>query len=234
MEQCFKIDRLTEVRYNDSMWSQELTNSVATTRVVAVVIIEDAAGAVPMAEALAAGGVRHIELTLRTDAALAAISAITAAVPEMVVGAGTVLTAEQVHQAQDAGAAFAVAPAFSPPVLAEAAKVGLPFAPGVATPTDIEAAWNAGCTVMKLFPAQPMGGPAYLKSVNAAYRHLGISFIPLGGVNEGNMNSWLEMPEVLAIGGSWLASPDLLKNRQWDTITDNAREAVRIASGARS
>jgi 2-dehydro-3-deoxyphosphogluconate aldolase/(4S)-4-hydroxy-2-oxoglutarate aldolase len=234
MKQCFKIDRWPEVQYTANMWSQELANSIATTRVVAVIIIEDAKDAVPMARALAAGGVRHIELTLRTDAALPAIAAITSAVPEMIVGAGTVLTAEQVRQAQDAGAAFAVAPAFSPPVLTEAARVGLPFAPGVATPTDIEAAWNTGCTVMKLFPAQSLGGPAYLRSVNAAYRHLGISFIPLGGVNQENMNTWLEMPEVLAIGGSWLASPALLKKQEWTTITANARNALNIASGDQS
>jgi 2-dehydro-3-deoxyphosphogluconate aldolase / (4S)-4-hydroxy-2-oxoglutarate aldolase len=219
------------VSYHHLMWSDQLQDALAASRIIAVVVIDDQKDAVPTARALVRGGITHVELALRTEASLAALEAIAREVPEMTVGAGTILSAEQVRAAHDAGARFAVSPGLSPAVVAEAEKIGLPFAPGIATPTDIEAAWNMGCRVLKLFPAQPMGGAKYLKSVNAAYRHLGLSFIPLGGVSLSNLEEWLSMPEILAVGGSWPATGDLIRAGKWDEIEANARAATdRIAA----
>ncbi|WP_076490011.1 bifunctional 4-hydroxy-2-oxoglutarate aldolase/2-dehydro-3-deoxy-phosphogluconate aldolase [Alkalispirochaeta americana] len=208
------------------MWSDQLYGALAASRIIVVVVIDDKKDAVPTARALARGGITHVELALRTDASLAALEAISREVPEMTVGAGTVLLPAQVRAARDAGAHFAVSPGLSPAVVAEAEKIGLPFAPGIATPTDIEKAWNMGCRVLKLFPANPMGGAKYLKSVNAAYRHLGLSFIPLGGVRLANLDEWLAMPEILAVGGSWPAADDLIRAGKWDEIETNAQAAT--------
>lgn len=216
--------------YDQTMWSQDVQDTLTESGIIVVVVVDDKNDAVPTARALVRGGINHIELALRTKASLAALEAISVEVPTMNVGAGTILSADQLHAARDAGARFAVSPGLSPAVVAEAEKIGLPFAPGVATPTEIEAAWNMGCRVLKLFPAQPMGGAKYLKSVNAAYRHLGLSFIPLGGVSPANLDEWLSMPEVLAIGGSWPATSDLIRAGRWDEIEANANVATdRIA-----
>jgi 2-dehydro-3-deoxyphosphogluconate aldolase/(4S)-4-hydroxy-2-oxoglutarate aldolase len=147
----------------------------------------------------------------------------------MTVGAGTVLSADQVRLVREIGVQFAVAPGCNPEVVTAAAEADLPFAPGVATPSDIEAAHGRGCTVLKLFPATALGGPSYLKSVNAAYRHLGLRFIPTGGVTAETMVDWLAMPEVLAVGGSWLAPAALLHEQNWDEIERRARDAVERA-----
>ena len=208
------------------MWSQEITKSLERAGIVAVVVLDREQDAVPTARALLRGGVSHMEPTLRTEAAPAALQAIVREVPEMTVGAGTVLTAEQVARVTEIGVRFAVAPGFNPAVAAAAATAGLSFAPGVATPSDIEAAYYHGCRVLKLFPATPLGGPQFLKSVNAAYRHLGLRFIPTGGVTAETMTDWLALPEVLAVGGSWLAPAGLIRDGNWDEIERRARDAV--------
>ncbi|MFW5826472.1 MAG: bifunctional 4-hydroxy-2-oxoglutarate aldolase/2-dehydro-3-deoxy-phosphogluconate aldolase [Alkalispirochaeta sp.] len=208
------------------MWSQDITKSLERAGVIAVVVLDREQDAVPTARALLRGGISHMEPTLRTEAAPAALEAIVREVPEMVVGAGTVLRAEQVAQVKQIGVQFAVAPGFNPVVAAAAAEAGLPFAPGVATPSDIEAAYYHGCRVLKLFPATPLGGPKFLKSVNAAYRHLGLRFIPTGGVTAETMADWLALPEVLAVGGSWLAPTGLIREGNWDEIERRARDAV--------
>lgn len=207
------------------MFADDLYEDIAKSRIIAVVVVDDVDNAVPTAQSLVRGGVIHIELALRTDVSLAALEAIARNVPEMTVGAGTILTPEQLRQARSAGARFAVSPGFTPAVVNEAKTLGMSFAPGIATPSEIEAAWNMGCTVQKLFPAQPLGGASYLKSVNAAYRHLNLSFIPLGGVSPNNVGDWLALPEVVAVGGSWLANRDLIRSKQWDKIESNARVA---------
>ncbi len=208
------------------MWSQEITKSLERAGIVAVVVLDREQDAVPTARALLRGGVSHMEPTLRTEAAPAALQAIVREVPEMTVGAGTVLTAEQVARVTEIGVRFAVAPGFNPAVAAAAATAGLSFAPGVATPSDIEAAYYHGCRVLKLFPATPLGGPQFLKSVNAAYRHLGLRFIPTGGVTAETMTDWLALPEVIAVGGSWLAPAGLIRDGNWDEIERRARDAV--------
>ena len=203
-----------------------LAATVEKAGIVAVLVVDDANDAVPLARALLAGGVNVMELTLRTPAALDALREIKANVPEMLAGVGTILTPEQVTAVVEAGAAFGVAPGANPRILAAARAAGLSFAPGVSTATDIEIAVENGCKVLKLFPCEPLGGLAYLKAVAAPYAHLGLKYIPLGGVNAKNMAAYLSEPLIAALGGSWLAPRDLVKAANWDAITALAAEAV--------
>jgi len=211
-----------------------LQAEIKRTGVMAVLVVDDAEDAVPLAHALLAGGVNAMELTLRTPAAVEALRRIRAEVPEMIAGVGTVLTPQQVREVHAAGAAFAVAPGINPRVVREAAAAGLPFAPGICTPTDIEMALEEGCKLLKLFPAEPQGGLAYLKSIAAPYQHLGVSFVPLGGVSAANAADYLASPLVAALGGSWIAPRDLIKAHDWDSITAKAREIIGIVAKARA
>ena len=211
------------------IFPEELKQSVRRAGVVAVLMRERAADAVPLARALLAGGVTAIELTLRTEAAWECLRLIRVEVPEMCVGVGTILQPEQAAQAREMGASFGVAPGMNPRVVDEAARVGLPFAPGVCTPTDIELALERGCRVMKLFPAEPMGGLPYLRTIAAPFAHLGVQFIPLGGVTALNARQYLAEPAVLAIGGSWLAPKPMVAGGDWQGITALASAAVELA-----
>ncbi|MBL9130627.1 MAG: bifunctional 4-hydroxy-2-oxoglutarate aldolase/2-dehydro-3-deoxy-phosphogluconate aldolase [Verrucomicrobiaceae bacterium] len=211
----------------------QITQHLRRTGVIAVLMIDRVDDAVPLARALLAGGVDCIELTLRTDAALESLRRITAEVPEMVVGVGTILTPKQANDALEAGACFGVAPGMNPRVVAEAARIGLPFAPGVCTPTDIELALEAGCKVLKFFPSEPSGGLIYLRSIVAPFAHLGVQFIPLGGVSAANAANYLKEPSVLALGGSWLAPKEIVAKGGWDVITALAREASGIVKQVR-
>lgn len=210
----------------------EFQSVIVENPVVAVLIIDDARDAVPVAEALVAGGVKSIELTLRTDAAIEALAAIKKGVPEILAGVGTVIFPEQVRPIVDAGADFAVAPGFSRGVVEAALTLGLPFAPGIATPSDIEAAVPFGFRVLKFYPAEAMGGLPYLTAMSAPYRHLGLSFVPLGGVNTGNLTEYLGSPLIAAVGGSWIAKRELIKAKDWETIRRNAAEATALAARA--
>ena len=207
---------------------ETLLSQLEQTRVIAVLMIDDENDAVPVARALLAGGVNCIELTLRTPVAMEALRCIRAAVPEMVVGVGTILNVQQVNEVKAAGAAFGVAPGMNPRVVAEATRIGLPFAPGVCTPTDIELAIEQGCRLLKFFPSEPSGGLAYLRTISAPFAHLGVRFIPLGGVGAGNAAAYLQEPTVLALGGSWLAPRDLIAKKDWSQITANAAEVMDL------
>jgi 2-dehydro-3-deoxyphosphogluconate aldolase/(4S)-4-hydroxy-2-oxoglutarate aldolase len=206
----------------------ELFSRIESCGVIAVLVIDNASDAVPLAHALAAGGIDVMELTLRTDAAFDSLTVIRREVPEMLAGVGTVLTPAQVIEAHSAGAAFAVAPGLNRRVVVAAQELGLPFAPGIATPSDMESALELGCRDTKFFPAEPSGGLDYLKSLAAPYAHLGVRYIPLGGVNEENMATYLSSPLILAVGGSWIAPRDLINDQQFDTIRDRAASARRI------
>ena len=210
-----------------------LAHRVETCGIVAVLVVDRVDDAVPLAKALLAGGVDVMELTLRTPAAIDALKAIRAAVPEMLAGVGTILTTDQVKQVVEAGAAFGVAPGLNPRILAAARAIGLSFAPGILTPSDVEIAVEHGCKILKLFPAEPSGGLAYLKAMAAPYAHLGLKFIPLGGLNAKNMASYLADPNIAALGGSWLAPRDLIKSGEWDKITALAAEAAQIIKSTR-
>jgi 2-dehydro-3-deoxyphosphogluconate aldolase/(4S)-4-hydroxy-2-oxoglutarate aldolase len=210
------------------MIPEEISARIKKTGIVAVLIIDREEDAVPLAKALLAGGIDVMELTLRTEAALGALRRIRAAVPEMLAGVGTVLTPAQADDAKYAGAEFAVSPGMNPRVVKAADDAGLPFAPGILTPSDIEQALECGCRMLKFFPAESSGGLAYLKAMAAPYLHLGVSFIPLGGVNEKNMASYLADPLIDAVGGSWLAPRDAIREGRWDEITALAKAAREI------
>jgi len=202
--------------------------------VVAVLVIDRVEDAVPLARALVAGGIRAIELTLRTGAAIASVAEIRQHVPEIALGIGTVLTADQVDLVCDAGARFGVAPGTNRTVIERAIERGLPFFPGVATPSDIERAVQLGCRVLKFFPAEASGGLDYLTSMAAPYDNLQLSYLPLGGVGPGNLNRYLADPRVLCVGGSWIARREMIESRQWDTITQRAAEARRMVDRLRN
>jgi 2-dehydro-3-deoxyphosphogluconate aldolase/(4S)-4-hydroxy-2-oxoglutarate aldolase len=193
--------------------------------VAAVLVIDDVKDAVPVAQALLDGGIDVMELTLRTPAALDALTAIRTEVPEMLAGIGTILRPDQVHQVHQAGAAFGVAPGTNPRVVETAQHVGLPFAPGILTPSDIEAAVELGCRDLKFFPAEPAGGLGYLKSLASPYTHLGVRFIPLGGMNPENLGAYLIDPLILAVGGSWLAPRPMIRSGEWLGIRELATTA---------
>ena len=200
-------------------------------RVVPVVSIDDAADAVGLADALAAGGLPMIEVTFRTDAASDAIAAIRTARPDVLVGAGTVLDPATVDRAIAAGAAFLVAPGFSPAVVAKAADHGVAMLPGAVTPTEIEMALAAGFRLVKFFPAEASGGVRYIKAVAAPYR--GVRFVPTGGVTPANLAEYLAVPAVAACGGTWIAPADAIRAHRWDEIARAAAEAVAIARAVR-
>jgi 2-dehydro-3-deoxyphosphogluconate aldolase / (4S)-4-hydroxy-2-oxoglutarate aldolase len=208
------------------LFKPEVIEKIQRTGVIAVLVVDQAEDAVPLANALAAGGITVMELTLRTPAAIDALKRIVAEVPEITAGVGTVITPEQVRQISQAGAAFGVAPGLNRRVLDEAKRVGLPFAPGVVTPSDIETALEYNCRLLKFFPAEPAGGLAYLQGMAAPYAHLNIRYIPLGGINEQNMRPYLADPIVAALGGSWLAPRKLIQQKNWTQITENARRAI--------
>ena len=189
--------------------------------------VEKAEHAVPLTKALLAGGIDAIELTLRTPAAMDALKAVCANVPEMLTGVGTILTPKLVTEVKLAGADFGVAPGMNPRVIRAAQEAGLPFAPGIATPSDLEAAIELGCRFVKFFPAEASGGIPYLRSMGAPYRHLGIQYFPLGGLNAENMVEYLKEPNVPTIGGSWIVKKELVNNEDWDGITARAADVIK-------
>ena len=200
-------------------------------RVVPVAVIENAAHAVPLAQALLRGGLDIIEVTFRTAAAEQCIRNIVAACPLMLVGAGTLLTPEQVDQAVDAGAKFGVSPGINEKVVLRAKARGLAFVPGVMTPSEIELGLELGCKILKFFPAETAGGIKALQAFASPYAHTGVKFLPLGGVSPANAPAYLALPVVGAIGGSWIAEKKLINEQRWDEITRLAAEAVKLAGG---
>lgn len=212
----------------------EIIKKIDDAGIIAVIILDEIKHAVPLAEALLKGGVDSIELTLRTPAAMDAAKIIKKEVPEITLGFGTVLTTEQVRAVTDVGADFAVAPGCNPKIIKEAQKQNLSFAPGIMTPTDIEMAVELGCRVIKYFPAETSGGMKHLESMVAPYNYLGLSFIPLGGVNINNAGNYLESPLITAVGGSWVAKRPLIQSENWEAITNNAREIRALINQIRN
>lgn len=208
-----------------SQFSEEMLQKVSECGAIAVLVIDEAVNAVPTAKALLDGGICAMELTLRTPAALEALANIRRELPEMLAGVGTILTPEQVAQAVEANAAFGVAPGLNENVVLAAQAAGLPFAPGIMTPSEIEKAVSLGCRELKLFPSEPLGGMKYLKSIAAPYAHLGLKYLPLGGLSLENIGPYVESPHLLALGGSWIAKRELIQTQDWTAITANARAA---------
>jgi 2-dehydro-3-deoxyphosphogluconate aldolase / (4S)-4-hydroxy-2-oxoglutarate aldolase len=191
--------------------------------VIPVIVIEDADQAVPLARALVAGGVRVLEVTLRTPAALGAISAIARHVPDAVVGVGTVTEMGQFAAARDAGARFAVSPGLTPALQEAARRAGLPWLPGVMTPSDVIAARAAGLRQLKLFPAQQAGGIGMLKALYGPFPD--VVFCPTGGITAATAPDFLALPNVACVGGSWLTPAGAMAAGDWATLTQLAAEA---------
>lgn len=196
---------------------------VVPDRVIPVVVLDDAAPAVPLADALSAGGIHVAEVTFRTAAAVPVIRAM-AGRDDMVVGAGTVINAEQVDRAADAGARFIVSPGLLPEVVNRARELDLPVVPGTVTPTEIMTALSLGIDLVKFFPAATFGGPAALKALGAPFPQ--VRFVPTGGVSPDNVADYLALPNVAAVGGSWMVSQKLVSDGAFDEITRLSREAV--------
>ncbi|MBQ1082280.1 MULTISPECIES: bifunctional 4-hydroxy-2-oxoglutarate aldolase/2-dehydro-3-deoxy-phosphogluconate aldolase [unclassified Nocardiopsis] len=194
--------------------------------VMPVVVVEDAEHAVPLARALVAGGLPGIEVTLRTPAALDAIERIAQEVPEAVVGAGTIVNGEQARSAAKAGARFLVSPGCTPSLARAMADTGLPALPGVATVSEAMALLELGLTELKFFPAEASGGAAFLKSLTGPLPQ--VRFCPTGGITARSAQSYLALPNVGCVGGSWLTPAALVGEGRWDEVTELAREAAAL------
>lgn len=207
--------------------------SLAAYRIVPVIAIDSVDYALPLADALLDGGLPAVEITFRTAAAKDVIRLLARERPQMLVGAGTVLDPDTVDAAFDAGARFALAPGCLPATIERAASRGLPFVPGVQTPSEVERARSLGCSLLKFFPAEAAGGLAMLEAIYAPYKHTGIRFIPTGGVSPANLSHYLQSAAVAAVGGTWLARPSDLQEGRFAEITERTREALRQRDACR-
>lgn len=201
--------------------------------VVPVVTVERVEQALPLADALIEGGLPITEVTFRTAAASEVIDCLVRERPQLFVGAGTVLSIENLRDAKKSGARFAVAPGLNPEVVVESGKIGLPIIPGVATASEIERGLTLGCRVLKLFPAALLGGPGLVGVLSGPFGHTGVKFMPSGGVSVENLAAYLAMPIVAAVGGTWIASKEAMAAGDWATIRARAREASQIVVNAR-
>ena len=199
---------------------------VAACGVVPVVVLEDAEQAVPTAKALLAGGINAMEITFRTSAAKASIARVAAEVPEMIVGAGTVINLEQLHDAVEAGAKFIVSPGTSEAIIAEAVKLGVPVMPGVVTPSEIMVGLKYGIEVFKFFPAETFGGLKAIKALSGPFPQ--IKFIPTGGINQNNAADYFKNPKIVAVGGSWMVTKDMVVSGDFAGITEKSAAATAL------
>lgn len=206
---------------------------IAEIGVVPVIAIDSVAQAVPLADALLEAGLPTAEITFRTDAAADVLARMRDERPELLLGAGTLLSPEQVRRAVDAGAAYGLAPGYDPAVVEAAATADLPFIPGVMTPSDITLAVGKGCRWMKFFPATAAGGPVMLKSIAAPFAYLRPMFIPTGGVSPDTLADWLALPQVAAVGGTWIATTQQLRAGDWSGIRSRASAAVAMVKQLR-
>ncbi len=206
-----------------------MLNELLKRPVIPVIVIDDANDAEPLAEALLAGGMDVIEVTCRTAAAPEALARIKKAFPEMLLGAGTVVTPDQAKMCIDTGVGFALAPGLNPDTVKFFQASDTLFIPGVMTPSETEQGLSLGCQLLKFFPAGAAGGVNMLKNFAAPYAPLGVKFCPTGGVNLDNMNDWLSLPVVSTIGGSWLATQRQIADKQWGVITDQVKAALAKA-----
>jgi 2-dehydro-3-deoxyphosphogluconate aldolase/(4S)-4-hydroxy-2-oxoglutarate aldolase len=207
------------------MTADEFVSKCSLTGIVPVVVLNDPEDAVPLAKAMMKGCLDIAEVTFRTDAAAESISRIAKEVPSMLVGAGTVKSVKQAQAALDAGAKFIVSAGFDGDVVDFCLENGVPVVPGVSTPTEIQMALKKGLGAVKIFPAGLLGGPSYLKSISGVYR--GIRILPTGGVNMDNMNDFLSVPAVFAVGGSWICPEKLVSEKRFDEITNIIDESYK-------
>ena len=215
------------------METTSIPEQIARGGIVPVIAIDRLEDALPLADALLAGGLSVIEITFRTNAAAQVIRKLATERPQMLVGAGTVLTPVNLELAHANGAAFAVAPGLNPRIVERAQSLGLPFMPGVATPSDIEAGLALGCKLLKFFPAEALGGTAMIEALSAPYKHAGVRFMPTGGVTPGNLETYLKLDSVVAVGGTWLARKEDLATGNWEAVTARCRAAQSIVARVR-
>jgi 2-dehydro-3-deoxyphosphogluconate aldolase / (4S)-4-hydroxy-2-oxoglutarate aldolase len=211
-------------------YEQEVLQRIEAIRLVPVIKIENVADAIPLGEALLAGGLPVAEVTFRTEAAEEAIRTLYNTYSELLVGAGTVLSIDQVKRAVDAGAKFIVSPGFNPTVVEYCVGEGIPVTPGINNPTGIEMGLELGLSVLKFFPAEASGGLTLLKAMSAPYAN--VRFMPTGGITTQNLQTYLGFDRVLACGGSWMVKTDLIANGEFDQISALCREAVSLAGVA--
>lgn len=202
-----------------------LAEILASARIIPVLTIERVEDAVPLASALVAGGVKVLEVTLRTEAAAAAARAIIAEVPDAIVGIGTILTGDDLARAKSLGAKFAVSPGATPELLDAAAKSDLPFLPGIATASELMLAQARGFNLLKFFPAEQSGGINMLRALTGPFPHT--RFCPTGGIGSANAATWLAEPNVVAVGGSWLCPAADVKSANWEVITGRCVDAMK-------
>ncbi len=208
--------------------SRQMEEKIAELKVVPVVVLEDAKDAAPLAKALCEGGLPCAEVTFRTAAAIDSIKAMTDAYPDMLVGAGTVLTTEQVDSAVEAGAKFIVSPGFDPEIVDYCLEKEIPVFPGCITPSEVAQAVKRGLRVVKFFPAEQFGGIATIKALSAPY--VGLKFMPTGGISAKNLKEYLACKPIVACGGSWMVKKDMIEAGEFDKICELTKEAVALAN----
>ena len=209
----------------------EILTQIENTGIVPVVVLDDPKDAEPLAEALCSGGLPCAEVTFRTPAAAQSIRIMSEKFPHMLIGAGTVLTTEQVDSAVDAGAKFIVSPGLNPRIVKYCTERNIVITPGCANPSDVEQAIENGLEVVKFFPAEQAGGLAYIKAIAAPY--VGMKFMPTGGINPKNVRDYLAYDRILACGGSWMVKGDLIRDGKFDEIRELVKEAVNIVKESR-
>ena len=207
----------------------EMIEKLSLAGIVPVIKVEDAADAVPLCKALSDGGLPVAEITFRSDAAEEAIKRVHAELPDVILGAGTVLTKDQVDRAVAAGATYIVSPGLNPEIVRYCQEKNVPIVPGTANPSDIEVALSLGLKTVKFFPAEPLGGLKLIKAMAAPYG--GVTFLPTGGVNEQNLNEYLSFPKIVACGGSWMVPADAVAAKDWKRIEELTRSAVNKMLG---
>jgi 2-dehydro-3-deoxyphosphogluconate aldolase/(4S)-4-hydroxy-2-oxoglutarate aldolase len=206
----------------------EIYTKIKQHRVIPVIAIERLEDALPLADALIEGGLPLIEITFRTKVAADVIATLNEQKPDMLLGAGTILTLDELKKAIDNGATFGVAPGLNPVIVEEALKNDFPFMPGIMTPSDLEMGLSLGLTNFKFFPAGAAGGVAYLSSLSAPYSHKGVQFVPTGGVNTKNLNEYFDLKTVMAVGGTWIAKSADIASGNWEKIKSNCQEIFNI------
>lgn len=209
----------------------ELVERLRAAAIVPIVVLPNIEVAVPMAEALLAGGISCVEITFRTPGAHKAVEQIRAALPEMLVGAGTILDESQLSEAISAGAEFVVTPGTNAEMVQDCRRRGIPIVPGVATPSEVDLARRLGLRVLKFFPAEPLGGSNYLSTLCGPYRD--VSFIPTGGLKPPVLPGYFAIPQVAACGGSWMVTPKLLQDRSFETIKQISIETRAVVDSSR-
>ncbi len=207
-----------------------VTDKLGNIKIVPVLVLNSLDEGLKMCELLVKCKLYAAEITFRTAAAEAVIRESSKHFPELFIGAGTILNVDDLHRAFNAGASFAVAPGFNPTVVKEALKNAYAFAPGVCTPSEVEQAYELGCSFLKFFPAEASGGVTMLKSLIAPYKHLGIRFMPTGGVSTANVESYLSINEVVAVGGTWLGKSSDIAAGNYDAIEKALNDAVALGN----